>query len=232
MTNYYEYANSFFKKSCQLIKFSDKNEWLSLRQQGIGGSDVGPILGHSTFKNKKDIYKEKKEITEQKHSFAIDFGNEFEDIIFQSFKAKYKNIYAVLNYKNVMFRNIWFPFLQASLDGVLVNLLTKEVGILEIKTAQERKGKWYDSFGNRIVPQTYFDQAIHYFNVTNADFVVFYVLINYENNQQDRSMEFLQPRVYYRKDCIEYMNYVKEECKTFWYNNVLKNIEPNVKLIF
>ncbi len=228
--NSYEYATNFFKKSCQLIEFDGREVWLELRKQGIGGSDVGPILGHSTFRNRKDVYKDKKETTEQKHSFAIDFGNDFEDIIFQAFKMKYKTMYEVLNYKNIMFRNIWFPFLQASLDGVLVDKRTGQVGILEIKTAQERKGKWYDQMGNRVVPQTYFDQAIHYFNVTGAEFVVFYVLINYEHNEADRSMEFLQPRIYFRKDCLKYMNYVREECMKFWYENVLKNVEPNIRL--
>ena len=131
-----------------------------------------------------------------------------------------------------MFRNIWTPFLQASLDGVLVNKKTLDVGILEIKTAQERKGKWYDSFGNRIVPQYYLDQAIHYFNTTGANFVVFYTLINYENPVNDRDMEFLTPRIYFRKDLDIYCKQVFDECYKFWNNNVLKGIEPNIKLSF
>lgn len=231
--NYKETADQFFKKNCSLITFDTKEEWLRIRQQGVGGSDVSCILGHNRYRNAKDIYKSKKEENiEQTHSFAIDFGNAFEPIIFEAFKNKYKDIYEVLDYKNVMFRNVWFPFMQASLDGVLVNKQTGDVGVLEIKTCQQRKGKWYDDYGNRTVPQDYFDQAIHYFNVTGANFVVFYVLMNYENPQNDRDMEFLTPRVYYRKDYLDYCNYCIEECSKFWNNNVLKNIEPNIKIIF
>lgn len=230
--NYKEIADKFFSNNCQMIQFDTKEEWLQMRKKGIGGSDVACILGHSPFKNAKDIYKSKIEDVEQITNKAIEFGNDFEPIIFNAFKYKYKNIYEVIDYKDIMFRNIWTPFLQASLDGVLVNKKTLDVGILEIKTAQERKGKWYDNFGNRIVPQYYLDQAIHYFNTTGANFVVFYTLINYENPVNDRDMEFLTPRIYFRKDLDIYCKQVFDECYKFWNNNVLKGIEPNLKLSF
>ena len=162
----------------------------------------------------------------------IEFRNDFEPIIFNAFKYKYKDTYEVLNYKDVIFKNFWNPFLQASVDGVLVNKKTLDVGILEIKTAQERKSKWYDRYGNRIVPQYYLDQAVHYFNTTNVDYIVFYILINYENNTVDREMEFLTPRVFFRKDLEEYCKQVFKECHRFWNENVLKRIEPNVKLTY
>lgn len=230
--DYYKIANDFFSKSCQMIKFDTKEEWLKLRQNGIGGSDVACILGHSPFKNAKDIYKSKIEDVEQITNEAIEFGNAFEPIIFESFKYKYKDVYAVLDYKDIMFKNIWNPFLQASLDGVLVNKQTLEVGILEIKTAQERKSKWYDQYGNRCAPLYYLDQAIHYFNTTNANYIVFYTLINYKNSNNDRDMEFLKPRVYYRKDLKELCEQALVACRDFWNNNVLKRVEPNVRLSF
>lgn len=230
--DYRQIADKFFSKNCQMISFDTQEEWLQIRKEGIGGSDVACILGHSPFKNAKDIYKSKIEDVEQISNKAIEFGNDFEPIVFNSFKYKYKNIYEVLDYKDIMFRNIWTPFLQASLDGVIVNKNTLDVGILEIKTAQERKGKWYDEYGNRIVPQYYLDQAIHYFNVTGANFVVFYTLINYTNPVNDRDMEFLTPRIYLRKDLTELCKQTYFECAKFWNNNVLKRIEPNIKISF
>ena len=184
------------------------------------------------MKNAKDMYKSKIEDVEQITNKAIEFGNYFEPIVFDTFKYKYKSIYEVLDYKNVLFKNIWNPFLQASVDGVLVNKNSLEVGILEIKTAQERKGKWYDNFGNRIVPQYYLDQAIHYFNTTNVSYIVFYTLINYENPINDRDLEFLTPRVYFKTDLEEYCKQALQECYKFWNDNVLKRVEPNIKLSF
>lgn len=230
--NYYDIANKFFSNNCQLLTFDSQDEWLKIRQDGIGGSDVACILGHSPFKNAKDIYKSKIEEVEQISNKAIEFGNDFEPIVFNAFKYKYKDYYEVLDYKNTMFVNFWKPHLRASLDGVLVNKRTNSVGILEIKTAQRRKGKWYDSYGNKIVPQYYLDQAIHYFNVTKVDYIIFYTLINYDNPENDRDMEFLTPRVYYRKDLEEICKETEKECDKFWYENVMKRIEPNVKLSF
>lgn len=225
---FYEIANKKLKESCQFIYFDENNkeEWLRLRMSGIGGSDVGPILGHSQWRDRKDIYLSKKELQPQVHSFAIDFGNDFEDIMFQIFAKKYKNQYAVLNYKNVMFRNVWYPMLQASLDGVLVDKYTKQVGIIEIKTVQESKKKWYDQNGNRIVPLTYLDQAVHYFNVTNVDFVVFFVAINYEKSKYDKALEILQPRIYYRCNLLKYCQETLENCLHFWNHYVIKDIIP------
>lgn len=230
--NYYDIANRFFSQSCQMIKFDDKEEWLKLRKEGIGGSDLAAILGHSPFRNAKDIYDSKIGEVEQISNKAIEFGNDFEEIVFNAFKYKYKNDYEVLDYKDTMFRNIWNPFLQASVDGVLVNKKSLEVGILEIKTAQERKSKWYDNYGNRIVPEYYLDQAIHYFNTTNVNYIIFYTLINYENNSIDRDMEFLTPRVYFRRDLEEYCKYALNECFKFWHNHVLPRVEPNLKINF
>lgn len=230
--DYKKIADDFFSKNCQMIKFNSQEEWLKIRQEGIGGSDVASILGHSPFRNAKDIYKSKIEDVEQITNEAIEFGNDFEPIVFETFKAKYKEFYEVLDYKDTMFRNIWNPFLQASLDGVLVNKQTLEVGILEIKTMQERKSKWYDSYGNKSVPQYYLDQAIHYFNTTNANYIVFYTLINYKNSSIDKDMEYLTPRVYYRKDIQDLCNKTLEECKNFWNNNVLKRVEPNTRISF
>lgn len=232
MMNSYEYAENFFKQNCELITFENKEEWLQLRKNGIGGSDLACIMGHSHYRNAKDIYKSKKEDVEQISSSAIDFGNDFEPIIREAFAKKYKNIYEVLDFKDTLFRNVWFPFLQASLDGVLIDKRNNEIGILEIKTCQRRKGKWYDMYGNRVVPQDYFDQAIHYFNVTNASYVVFYVLVNYENPENDRDMEFLTPRVYYKKDYLDYCNQCINVCSDFWNNNVVKGVEPGIRLTF
>ena len=232
MKNYKELADDFFKESCEMIEFNSRDEWLTLRMEGIGGSDVSTIMGHNRWKSRRDIYHSKiikqPEITND----AIEFGNDFEPIIFNSFKMKYKKQYETLDYKNIMFRNYFIPYYQASLDGVLVEKETNKVGILEIKTTQFKKSKWYYEDGSLGVPQEYIDQAIHYFNTTNADFVVFYALINYENSDFDRDMEFLKPRRINKEDVLEYCEEVNKECIDFWENYVKKGIEPKNRITF
>lgn len=233
-SKYRTLADKFFSQFCDMIQFDNREDWLKLRMKGIGGSDVSSIMGNNQWRNRKDVYKSKFELGEQISNNAIEFGNDFEPIIFNAFKNKYKDSYAVLDYKDIMFRNIFIPYLQASLDGVLVEKATNKVGILEIKTVQFKKSKWYYSDGTRGIPQEYIDQAIHYFNVTNADFVVFYPLVNYgdDDGTFDRDMEFLRPRRINREDVKEYCQEVLKECVDFWENYVRKEIEPKNLVVF
>ena len=54
--NYKEIADNFFSKTCEMFSFNTKEEWLKIRMEGIGGSDVSAILGHNRWRNRKDVY--------------------------------------------------------------------------------------------------------------------------------------------------------------------------------
>lgn len=233
---YKNIADDYLSTYCELIDFSETSEedtrktWLEMRMKGIGGSDVPCILGHSNFRNRKDIYKSKLFNTIETTNSAIEYGNYFENLIFQEFKYVYRNNYAVLDYKNIMFRNIFTPYFQASVDGVLVEKSTNKVGLLEIKTTQMKKSKWYNE-GERAIPKDYLDQAVHYFNTTNVDFIIFYPKINMvdmDNSEYDSVM--LRPRRINREDLKDYMEIVEKECIDFWENYVMKNIEPSNRI--
>lgn len=232
MNDYRKIADNFLSIGCELIPFKSREEWLQLRMKGIGGSDVSCIMGHNRWKNRKDIFHSKQILQPEITNEAIEFGNVFEPLIFQAFKYKYRNVYETLDYKDIMFRNIFVPYFQASLDGVLVEKATNKVGILEIKTAQDKKSKWYYEDGTKGVPQEYIDQAIHYFITTNAEFVVFYALINYNRDDIDNDMTFLKPRRINRDDVKDYMKEVEKECSDFWINYVEKGIEPKNLVTF
>ena len=103
---------------------------------------------------------------------------------------------------------------------------------LQIKTTQNKKSKWYYEDGSKGIPQEYIDQAIHYFITTNADFVVFYALVNYDRDDIDRDMEFLKPRRINKEDVLEYKQEVEKECIDFWENYVKKGIEPKNRMVF
>lgn len=139
MEDYKQIADQFFSLSCDMITFETREEWLKMRMLGIGGSDVSSLMGHNIWRTAKDVYNSKLKEQEQVSNFAIEFGNAFEPLIFSAFKNKYSAVYEVLDYKNIMFRNYFIPYFQASLDGVLVEKATNKVGILEIKTTQRKK---------------------------------------------------------------------------------------------
>jgi putative phage-type endonuclease len=231
--DYYEIPDNHFKNYCEQIKFKTHEEWLKLRMNGIGGSDVSAILGHNKYRNAPDIYDSKMEYKEEETSYPIEYGNYFEPILFDTFKWKYSQEYETLNYKDVMFRNYFIPFCQASVDGVLVDKITNEVGLLEIKTAQGRKTHWYYDDGTEGVPREYLDQATHYFITTGVDFIVFYAQIDYKDRDDiDRDSEILKPRRINRKDMLDYMNVVTQEEINFWNNYVIKKERPPKRVVY
>ena len=56
IVNYRELADNFFSQTCEMITFNTRDEWLKMRMDGIGGSDVSCIMGHNTWRNRKDIF--------------------------------------------------------------------------------------------------------------------------------------------------------------------------------
>jgi putative phage-type endonuclease len=58
-----------------------RDEWLSARRSGIGGSDIAAILGLSPWRTPLDVYRDKLEGTEQPQTEAMRWGLLLEDII-------------------------------------------------------------------------------------------------------------------------------------------------------
>ena len=62
-----------------------REEWLSFRRGGIGGSDVAAILGISPFRTARDIYYDKLEIAdveeEEGNWVAMEMGHLLEDLV-------------------------------------------------------------------------------------------------------------------------------------------------------
>lgn len=231
--DYFDIADSHFKKYCEQIQFKTHEEWLKLRMEGIGGSDVSAILGHNKYRNAPDVYDSKFKLEESEPSYAIEYGNYFESILFDTFKWKYSFEYETLNYKNVMFRNYFIPFSQASVDGVLIDKTTNQVGLLEIKTAQGKKSSWYYDNGDRGIPREYLDQATHYFITTGVDFIVFYAQIDYKDRDDiDRDSEILKPRRINREDMLDYMSLVQQEEFNFWNNYIMKKERPPKRVVY
>lgn len=230
LMNSKEIADTKLKSSCEFIPIENRQHWLELRKLGIGGSDVAGIFNDSPFTDRRKVYlsKQKEHKPEEISNSAIDFGNDMEDIIFQAFAVKHAKEYDCINYKDIMFRNYFIPYFQASLDGVLVDKITKQVGVLEIKTVQpSAKYKWYNN-GELTIPKYYKYQILHYLNVTGLDFAVVTALANVESG--DSEMIFMKPRIYYREELAEELNIIKNECIDFWENIVLKQIEPGIWL--
>lgn len=139
----------------------DKLEWLKERQKGIGGSDVGAILGVNKYKTPFQIYLEKtQEIKEvQESSEAAYWGTELEDMVAREFA---KRTGKKVRRDTKHFASEKYPFMVANIDRRVVG----EKAILECKTVNQFGAKEWE--GGEI-PASYLVQVQHYIYVTGAE---------------------------------------------------------------
>lgn len=147
----------------------DKLAWLRERQCGIGGSDVGAILGVNKYKTPFEVYIEKTEpITEVKEqSESAYFGDIFEDVVAKEFE---KRTGKKVRRDRKHYKHKDYPFMVANIDRRVVG----ENAILECKTANQFLMKEWEG---EEIPASYLVQVQHYLAVTGAEIGYIAVLI-------------------------------------------------------
>ncbi|KEI10544.1 hypothetical protein Z957_02090 [Clostridium sp. K25] len=139
----------------------NKLNWLQERQKGIGGSDVGAILGINKWKTPFEVYLEKTEpITEVKEqSEAAYWGDQFEEVVAKEFERRTGK---KVRRDRRHFKHKKYLFMVANIDRRVVG----ESAVLECKTANQFLAKeWKDEE----IPASYLVQVQHYLEVTGAE---------------------------------------------------------------
>lgn len=147
---------------------STRAEWLALRQTGIGGSDVAPILGLSPWRSPYQVWEDKTGRGEdQPESPALYWGRLLEDPIRQAY-ADRTGLTVVK--PDCMYSSAEHPFMHANLDGI-----ASDGRIVEFKTSS-RDDAWGEE-GTDEIPEYYMTQVQHYLYVmgaTRADVAVLF----------------------------------------------------------
>lgn len=157
-------------KETEVLDFNNKEDWDILRSKGVGGSDIGAILGVNKYRGIVDVYLSKVENQKTPENNAMYFGTKLEPLIRAEFEERHIGAYKVYTTD----KSLKFGILRANLDGVIYDELNKKYGVLEIKTANQFvKNEWE----NGIVPQSYYAQVQHYLAITGFDFGIIAVLI-------------------------------------------------------
>lgn len=198
-------------ENCELIpkKNMTEEEWLRLRKEGIGGSDVAAILGVSLYKSAMEIYLEKiSDDIAKIENESMYWGIILEDIIAKEFQKR--TGYKVTNY-NFIIRSKKYPFMFANIDRLIYIDDEKEYAILECKTANEFQSKrWKDDE----VPDEYYLQCQHYLAITGLNTAYIAALIG--------GNKFIYKKIQRDEELIKIMIEKEEE---FW-NNVVNRIPP------
>lgn len=137
--------------------------WHEQRDKGVGGSDVGVIMGVNTYKGIMTLWREKTGKAKPEdisHKPAVILGNAVEPALRDEYAYRHPNV--KVEEPQYMLQDDEHPWRQASLDGVL----TYEDGrkeVLEIKTVGWPSVKYWEP---DTVPISYVCQVMHYMAVS------------------------------------------------------------------
>lgn len=194
-------------KEIAKINEMTREQWLSLRQIGIGGSDAGAILGVNKWKSPFQVYMDKIEPYYEDQSEAAYWGTELEDMVAKEFE---KRTGKKVRRNNRVLQSVENPFMIANLDREVVG----ENAILECKTANAYLAKEWE--GDEI-PASYIVQVQHYMAVRGSDKAYIAVLIG--------GQRFIWKEIPRDEDFINFL--VKEERK-FWNEHILTLVPPTL----
>lgn len=200
----------------RIEKPNNRAEWLKCRQNGIGGSDAGAVLGMNKYKSNLDLWREKTGQAESEdisEKAAVQFGKQAEQHIRELFKLEHSE-FDVDYHEYWMYHNDKHDFMYATLDGELTDKLTGQKGILEIKTTTiQNTGQW-NEWDNRI-PDSYYVQILHQLACTGWDFAILKAYIKYINKEGQQQATVREYR-FDRKDVVQDIEYVIDKELQFW----------------
>ncbi len=135
---------------------SGSEEWLELRKQGIGGSDIGTIIGANPYESAYTLWHKRLGLipeSDLSDNLAVWLGNVLEEPILRRFEQRHPEleVFTVGSYRNKK-----HDFMQANPDALFRNKNTGEWGIIEVKTG---RNPWDD------VPPSYRAQVQWYLTV-------------------------------------------------------------------
>jgi putative phage-type endonuclease len=192
-------------------RHTEREKWLLERRKGIGGSDVGAIIGISQYSTPLDIYLDKTGQTplESEENAAMYWGNQLEEIVAKEFA---KRTGRTVQRRNSPFVHPQYDFLRANIDRYIVG----EKAVLECKTAGEYSKSDWGPAGSDEVPLYYLCQVMHYMTVTRYLKAYIAVLIG--------GRDFRIYSIAYDKKLADQLI---QRCTNFWNNHVLKRTPPD-----
>ena len=195
--------------SCTIIRPHDHQEWLNLRKQGIGSSEVGTILGVNPYETPYQLWRRKMGFDPAvEETFAMKAGHYLEDAVSMFFadatgyeidKGSAGDWLAVSDAKS---------FMRVSPDRIYLKGGNTDKGILECKTTQmdiERDD----------VPQHWFAQLQYQLGVAEI--------------QQGSLAWLISGRKFGYKEYAfnqEFFEMLSERVERFWVDNILGQQAP------
>jgi putative phage-type endonuclease len=189
-----------------------REQWLEYRRKGIGGSDVGAIVGLDKYKSAFSVYLEKIGALsfDGEESESAYWGKTLEEAIAAEFS---KRAGLEVRKRHELLQHDTYDFMIATLDREVI-CPERGIGILECKTASEYlKDEWV----GENIPDGYYLQVQHYLAVTDYSFAYIAALIG--------GNKFIYKEVLRDEEVIHYLYQLESD---FWNNHVLPKIPPPI----
>lgn len=155
------------------LHFDNEEDWLEIRTKGIGGSDIGAIMGLNKYSSPLLVYKQKVEgfKVDLSNNANVKKGKDLEDFILTHFVNPLVSSKGyVVGKPDFMIVNSDMPYFRANVDGIAYKPGTtfdKNI-IIEIKWVSEyAEVNWNGPEFNGI-PASYYAQVQLYMAVTGA----------------------------------------------------------------
>lgn len=168
----------------------ERDDWLQVRRQGLGGSDIAAIAGLNPWKSPMAVYLDKiNELPEQPDNERMYWGRVLEDVVAREFQSRTSHR---VQRVNAVLQHPKYHMLLANIDRKVFD--GKGNGVLEIKTT----GAWNAKEWEEKVPDWVMVQLQHYLGVTGlrhgyvAALIGGNQYIQYEIPRDDEVIGYLQ----------------------------------------
>lgn len=188
-------------------------QWLEIRRQGIGGSDVAAILGLNPWRSAFSVYYSKVIGEDQEENLAMRIGRVLEPLLREELGRWYQDreYEAQIVQVPYVLQHPENPILLGNLDGVVVQ--GDKVRGAELKNTNMMNARqlWTED----TVPDMYYLQVQHYMGVTGLEMFDLGTLIN--------GREFYRHEIPANKEVIEIID---KKVTDFWNNYILTKTMP------
>jgi len=190
----------------------EQMDWLRRRQQGIGGSDAGPIMGVSKYSGPYNVYVDKTTEPVDEPNEAMFWGNRLEHIIVDEFINRFGINCDCVALKPEL-QHAEYEWMRANLDAMVIDDQIEGSFVVEAKNVSFHV---MDDWGDDFVPDHIYAQCQH--NMIVSALKKCYLVALMGGNKLDIY------RVVYDD---EYCQRLIEEEQNFWFNHVMQRVPPD-----
>lgn len=188
-----------------IIRPKTDEEWLKIREEGIGASEVAAIVGLSPWETPFSLYlKKTHQVPPTEENDAMRRGHYLEDAVVQWWMHETGEQVIKASAANIVYVHPDYPYMRVTPDRVVRG----RKKLLEVKSTATNMGD--------TIPDYYLAQVMYQMYVTGIhDADLIYI---------QRDLTFGRFEVAYDE---EFASFLAEEVRRFWLENVLAGKEPD-----